>query len=320
MTQHDVVNAPEGVHTEVFCQPSKEMLLLLRVLGRLVSPRNGKPALLNRVLGAITIAPFTQLTLTNYELQDYLFRVFHVTIWSKLAHAVFMPAVVFFMMVFFAQFRLQGIPAEQGWQQFTFSGAYVYAGLLILWYLVLAITKKFYLWWLLTVPMVLLMALGADMYFCEYVSSPEIFHWYAPTDLLHNPLLWMLVSANMISASHATELVLPPRAAKRWCWMPLREVLLGEPSQRWSVARVWRGLRQLAFQLTWGPINEWWASPRLMPYNWLMLMFALGYKPEINKVQQDYADRALASGNPALDYIGIGGGAYLNVNAVKTQD
>jgi hypothetical protein len=319
MKQQGLVHSPDGVHTEIFRKPSRETILLIRVLGGLVSPRDGKPSFFNRVLGAILIAPFTQLSVMNYELQDYLFRIFHVKIWSRISHAIFMPVLVFFMMVFFAQFRWHGLPAEPGWHQFTFNGAYVYAVLLILWYLALAMTQQFYLWWWLTVPMVLLMAWGADLFFCAYVASLENFHWYAPTDLIHNPLLWMAVSANVLSLSHITEWMLPPRAVKSWHWVSFREAVMGEPSQRGSVVQVLRGLGQLAFQFISGAINEWWASPRLMPYNWLMLMFALGYKPEINQVQQDYADRAWASGNPALDYIGIGGGAYLNRDAVKAH-
>jgi hypothetical protein len=48
-----------------------------------------------------------------------------------------------------------------------------------------------------------------------------------------------------------------------------------------------------------------------MPYNWLMLMMRLGYAPQRRAQLQDWAERAWATGQPALDFVGSGGGAFL---------
>jgi hypothetical protein len=60
-----------------------------------------------------------------------------------------------------------------------------------------------------------------------------------------------------------------------------------------------------------GIVAESWASLRLMPYNWLLVMMRLGYAGERYAELQGWSDRAWASGNPALDFVGSGGGTFL---------
>ena len=71
-----------------------------------------------------------------------------------------------------------------------------------------------------------------------------------------------------------------------------------------------RVLRVASFVLV-GWLDELWASPRLLPYNVLRLMLSMGYAPELRRELDARAREALASGNPALDYVGIGGGSFL---------
>jgi hypothetical protein len=63
------------------------------------------------------------------------------------------------------------------------------------------------------------------------------------------------------------------------------------------------GLASLA-----GAFDELWGSPRLLPIVVLTLMWKLGYQKERRDEIEGLAAAALASGNPAIDRIGIGGG------------
>jgi hypothetical protein len=63
-----------------------------------------------------------------------------------------------------------------------------------------------------------------------------------------------------------------------------------------------------------GMVDEIWASPRLLPYNILRLMLAAGYAPSVREVLDDRARRGLANRNPALDYVGVGGGTFIDVD------
>lgn len=42
-----------------------------------------------------------------------------------------------------------------------------------------------------------------------------------------------------------------------------------------------------------------------MPYSLLLLMFRAGYRPDVAARTRAYAERAMASGNPAIDFVGI---------------
>jgi hypothetical protein len=56
-------------------------------------------------------------------------------------------------------------------------------------------------------------------------------------------------------------------------------------------------------------------SPRLLPVLLLELLWLLGHDPVRRAAWRSLSARAIASGNPALDYIGIGGPTPLRVPA-----
>jgi hypothetical protein len=60
-------------------------------------------------------------------------------------------------------------------------------------------------------------------------------------------------------------------------------------------------------QAIFGTIDEIVASPRLLPVLLLELLWLFGHDPERRAHWRTFFARAIASGNPALDYIGIGG-------------
>ena len=153
------------------------------------------------------------------------------------------------------------------------------------------------------VLVVLTLHLGANAYYAAVLLTD--------TSGYASPWLWMVVAAFLVMLSHAWDGRIPPRVTETKRWYTHRQYIHGvEGQSRRAGAKLRRTARLLA-QAVSGCVNEWWASPRLMPYNFLFLMFRWGYRPDDAARLRNHAARAVASGNPALDYVGVGGGAYL---------
>jgi hypothetical protein len=225
-----------------------------------------------------------------------------------------MAAVNFFLMAGLAQLSLAGHPAEHRAAPLALNGALIYAGALLAWYAAMAAAARLPLWFFGAAPVVLALYAGANVYYSLTFTLDEAARgFFTPTPLAYNPWLYMGLSAALIALSHAPEPKLPPRAVEGVEWRGVSEYILG-PAGRPTTPRerVSRGLRTAMF-LVWGALDEWWAAPRLLPYNVLMAMFSLGYAPETRRRLAARVERALASGNPALDYVGIGGGTFLRL-------
>lgn len=300
-----------GIDAEVFVEPSAEARFLLRHAAWLVSPPDRAGSAGSRFVRMAMVAPFTQMTFVSFDLQAFLFGVFHQSKVAQIGHLVFMVAVNFFLMVGLSQLELGGLNA-----------AHIYTCLLLFWYTAVAATQRLPLW--AGVSALLTLGLFAASQALVHALSPqgllaaalvaEPTTWAATSlQLLRNPWLCAALSAFMIAVSHAPEPRLPPRAAEKLVWKSVPAFILGPPARRHSVARrVVNGLRTAMF-MVWGTLDEGWAAPRLMPYNFLMVMFKLGYAPERYRQLTERVDRAVASGNPALDYVGIGGGTFLQL-------
>lgn len=88
-----------GVDAELFVPPSREALFLLRHAAWLVSPSLSPGSAPSRFLRMVLVAPFTQLTFFSFDLQAFLFGVFHTTFSARAGHLLFMCAVNFFMLL-----------------------------------------------------------------------------------------------------------------------------------------------------------------------------------------------------------------------------
>jgi len=257
----------------------------------LTSPERGEAAPAARLWLQVLIAPMTQLTLVSFDLQAFLFLVFHRSRVAVIGHAVFMTAENLFLLATLQQVAL-GHTATG-----TLNGGLLYACLLLVWYGGVAWRARLPGWFAVTVPIVGLL----------YASSGPLAS--VCRERLHISPAWgIALSALLVALSHATEHHLPPRTVDRWRWVPLSE-FLGSPAltARTRIAR----LLQLAPILVMGAAAEAWASLRLMHYNWLMLMLRLGYAPQRYAELQGWAERAWATGQPALDFVGTGGGTFL---------
>lgn len=278
------IRVDQDPEARIFLAPSPEAMRLCRRLGWLIAPARGKETRLSRVLGALLVAPFTQLTLFSFDLQAFLYEVFHQRASARIGHFLGMPAVNFFLMAGLARV----------WPALGTA----YAALLLVWYGILAHRTRMIGWWLVMVPVVLALCAGAHLY-------------HGP-----NPWLGALASAALIALSHVPEPKLPPRVTGAQGWLSMREYIGGLPGERLSARERGARVLSLGVQFVTGTLNELVASPRLMPYGFLMRMFELGYRPHVERRLREHVARALQSGNPAIDYVGTGGGVGLNTETV----
>lgn len=251
MTERPSQAVADGV--EVFAPPSAEAIGLARRLSWLLAPG---------ALGFLVVAPFTQFTFLSFELQTFLFQVFHTRLPARVGHAVFMPVVTFFVMVALAGLRFGPHPDVHGWAGPSLNGATVYAMALLAWYFCVARTERLYLWWALTAPSTLALAFGADAFHCHtFTLDAANRSFLAPAPLAANPFVWMAVAALMIMLSHVPEPRLPPRVADAWVWTGTLHFVLGPREARHAPARVARCALMLLLQVLSGTIDEWWRRP-----------------------------------------------------------
>lgn len=308
-TQHqDYLRARAATQAEIFVEPSREARFLLKNFGWLVSPTDERGSLLSRLIRSAMVAPFTQMTFFSFDLQAFLFQIFHQTKVSRFGHFTFMIAVNFFLMV-----GLNGVyttTLEVGGSTLHIGAGTAYAALLAAWYIAMAVITKMHAWMLVSIPVVVGLYAASQVYATTFFVDGGT--WLQPTDLLANPWLLMWASAFLIALSHAPEPKLPPRAGDEMEWKSVPDFVLGQGQRNNPLRMLVNGIRTGLF-LVWGTLDEWWASPRLMPYNFLMLMFEAGYKPDTYAELKRRADTALASGNPAIDYVGVGGGTFMKI-------
>ncbi len=278
--------------------PSAEHRWLLRHAAWLVSPADGRGSPLSRLLRSAMVAPMTQLTFFSFDMQCFLYQVFHTTWAARLGHLVGMTAEVLFLLA-----ALSAWPIGAG-----VHAGHVFAALLGIWYVGVASAAGLRVWAAVATALVVGLSVAADAVALRLAQAGGD----AP-DLWTSPWLWACVSSFVVAVSHAPEPKLPPRAIGSSRWRRIDDYILGGGEPELSVARkVARALRVAAF-VPLGTVNELWAGLRLMPYGWLMVMFRLGYAPRRWAALQALETAALRDGNPALDFVGVGGGAMLVV-------
>ncbi len=270
---------------ELFCEPSVEAHRLLRWLGPLTTPTDGRGSLPWRALRSFLIAPFTQLTFVSFDLQMFLFDVFHTTRTARAGHFTGMVGVNLFVLALAV--HASGTPL---------GGAPVALALLA-WYAAVAWTTRLALWWAVMVAVVAALWAAACALGAALTASALA--------------IGLAVSGAVVAFSHLPEPLYPPRAGDPLRWLPLGEFVRGPDGARNSLATMALRSVRVSSYLFIGWVSEIWASPRLLPYNVLRLMFRAGYARELSAVLDERARRAWASGNPAIDYVGIGGGSFL---------
>jgi hypothetical protein len=281
------VQPAEGTPAELYAAPSREQLFWTRHLAWLFAPPEGRPSLLARAWGVVAVAPFAHITFFSLSYQAYLYDVFHQTKNARFWHQLCMPLNNLMIMAALAPLDLAGL-----------NGGAVYALVLLAWYLAQAIANRLLLWGLLMIPVVGALYAGAGLYL-QAMAAPG---W------LPSPFVWMAVLSFAQAFSHVTEARLPPRVSASARWKTVREFVTGDPAT--AGGRPLRILRLVA-QAVWGTAAELWASPRLLPFGVLAQLRRRGYARAQLAELDDMTHRAIASGQPAVDFIGSGGGAFL---------
>lgn len=290
-----------GMHAEAYAPPSPEHRFWLRVLKDFIAPRDGKGSLLSRAWGVFAVAPFAHITFFNLDYQAYLYDIFHTTKTARFGHQTCMPPNVFMMIVALMQFRAGPVNA-----------GLVLAVVLTAWYVALAFQWGYKAWGLVMAALMGGIYALAVVYFDAFAYADLAPRpWYAPTTLAANPFVWMGVFSFLQALSHAPEPKLPPRVTGGPHWQSVAEYILGPAGRRNPPLRMAVNALRTALQSVYGTIDEWWAAPRLFNIGVLEQLWAHGYQREKFAAQDALVRRALDSGNPAVDYIGEGGGAYL---------
>ena len=135
---------PGPVPAQLFSPPSREARFLLRNLPGLTSPPANRPGLLARIVLAFVVAPMTQFTFISFDLQAFLFLVFHRKWPALLGHGVFMTLENLMILAALHQLAPHA-PIDP---------ALGYAALLVSWCAVVARQERLWLWAALMVPLV----------------------------------------------------------------------------------------------------------------------------------------------------------------------
>jgi hypothetical protein len=137
-------------------------------------------------------------------------------------------------------------------------------------------------------------------------------HTIAGLAVLAQPLAWVALGSLPQAASHAME-PLPPRVTRSHQWLPVRDYLIGTPGRRNPPATVVQRIGHVTVQTLFGTFDELIAAPRLLPVMLLDGLWRLGHDAARRDAWRARANRAIASGNPGLDFIGIGGATRLRL-------
>ena len=289
-TQQFQVQPADGLPARAFAPPTAEQLFWSRHLHWLLAPAHGKPTLLARAWGVVSVAPFAHITFFSLFYQAYLYDVFHQGRNSRFWHQLCMPIGNLMIMAGLMPLSAGGL-----------DGGGLFALILLVWYGAQAIAGRVFLWGLVMIPVLGGLYLGAAAYQQATAGG----------GIVTSPWLWLAICSLVQALSHATEPRLPPRVTGTARWRTVREFLAGDGAHAIGIGQRLLRLLRLGAQLVWGTVAELWASPRLLPHGVLAQMRRRGYAPARFAQLDEMTARAIASGEPAVDFIGTGGGAFL---------
>jgi hypothetical protein len=264
-----------------YAELSAEHRFWLRVLPSFLAPEH-EPRGLKRALHSALVVPNVIFVSVSAEYQTYLALIFHQSAVARLGHLLCVPTGVALLIA----------TAER----MVPSAGIVLGAVFAVWWAAVGALHRRALWSLVNAVVAAALA-----YVGLLLAARLPFH----------PAWLMLVVALLQSMSHATETHLPPRFADDTRWVPSLDYFRSEPRP----LRMALGVRQMLY----GAFDEWWATPRLVHVGTLLLLFRFGYAPELRARLEGYVRDAIASGNPAIDYIGEGGGTYLDPRTLEPR-
>jgi hypothetical protein len=245
------------------------------------------------VINHVCVTPLAHVTCLNLEYQIYLNQVLHTSGGAWLTHVVCIPLNV--GLLFYALAVHTGGP--------FFNGGLVLLALLSAAYTAMALKLRSGLW--AGVSLVVLAGLWVLANSCASLASPVVgaeLAWYL------RPITLIVAVSGVQAYSHLFEPHVPPRANFSSRWLPVREFIWGDPAKVSLRARLLR-LAWTPIGGVWGILDEWCASAKLLPFYLLEVLWVLGYRRAQRDYFRGFSLEALASGDPALDWVGVGGGA-----------
>lgn len=257
---------------------------------KLFAPGPRAPAL-TRALNHVAVTPLAHITFLNLDYQIYLNQVLHTSAVAWLGHLILIPLNVGLCFYALAIYTAGG--------SFAINGGLLLLLFLASWYMAMAMHMRARLWGLVSLLVVvglwMLANVGASLALASELP------WYL------EPITLMIGCATLQAYSHLFEDNVPPRANFTRHWMPARK-FLWEGSGDLPLGQRLVRLAWTAIGGVWGTIDEWWASSKLLPLYMLELMWMCGYQRERRDRFRRVSLAALASGDPALDWVGYGGG------------
>ena len=273
-----------GLPAEIWVEPSPQQWYWARTWPRLFAPRPDQERGVSAWFGRATVVPSTNLTFLSLQFQSYLNDIFHLRWPSRAVHFVCMPIITVLILAALHPVELGPVRASQ-----------LAAVLLAAWWLAWGGREGLVGWGVVSAAWAGAIYAGGAALAATAIS----------------PLPWILGLSFVQAASHAVEPRLPPRVSRSPRWISTGAYLVGSgDAERTLGARAIRVLHLIEISI-YGPIDELIASPRLAPIQLLELMWMLGYAPATRTAWKALSARAVASGNPAIDYIGTGGGTTL---------
>jgi|GEM_PF-2008653 len=284
----------------LFLEPTPEMRCFARVFDRLLAlgdPRAGTAA---RLVAGGMVAPLAHFANLSLDFQAYLFLVFHRRRLAWITHALLQPLTLVVLAAGLATIRLHG-PAPFQWNAAWLAGV-----VLGVWYAVQGIANRM----ALLGGVMFVVALGSAA--AGTLVASVVCRAGGGATLLLASCACTIALSLVVALSHLREPLLPPRLNGLAHWAPLSAMFLrpgGGLLPAGALAR--SAVRLLALGVVWGTINELWGFWRLTPVSVLRGLWALGYQPARRARVVGAADEAMALGNPALDFVGVGGAAPL---------
>lgn len=252
----------------VFEPPTREMRFWRRLLGPLVYRDHA----VGRALRFALVTPLAHVANLSFDYQAYLYEVFHrggVVRWS---HRLLIPLVTTACMA--AVMRLDAAAGT----------ALVVA--LTVWYVAQASFNR--------LPGLALVMGGVGALVGGLAAT-----WAASATAFTEPGLWAIGGSVVMTLSHAAEPDVPPRTSGGSRWTPIGRFFARD--------RLPAFLLRATVSAVTGTLNELWGAWRLFPVMVAAELRRAGYARERFATLQLQVDRALASGNPAIDFVGTGG-------------
>lgn len=227
--------------------------------------------------------PITYMTPFNDAYHAYLIEIFHQNRLTMLSHALFVPLQVVCWMLVANQISMLTVHSPS-------VGAMGFAVILCLYYLTWGVVVRKYLFgWCCMLCTYLLHTMASI--FTPFVISNSWVHFCAP-------LILGIASCWCLSIGHAYEDCIPPFVSTSMHWVD-RKKWLQDKSRFYLLGTV-----------AYGALDEFLAFWHVYPMLILRFLCTMGYEPQYWEELNKHVQQCIASGQPNVHCIQIGGGSY----------